>query len=145
METGAWTIGALARRVGVGVETIRYYQRRGLLEVPVSATGGVRRYGEETARRVRFIKRSQQLGFTLDEVAGLLVLNDGRHCVETRVLAEGKVAQLEVKIADLEAMRTSLAKLVRACRRPGTQCGCPLIDALNREAVSAGRASPRAR
>lgn len=131
MQPKALTIGALARRAEVNVETIRYYQRRGLLATPALPPGGVRRYGADSVRRVRFIKRAQQLGFTLEEVDGLLALADGRHCAETRVLAERRLAQLEAKIADLEAMRASLAKLARACRRPSAKRGCPLIAALS--------------
>ena len=82
------TIGTLARAAGVGVETIRYYQRRGLVEEPTKPIGGHRRYSPAAARRVRFIKRAQQLGFTLEEVTSLLALEDGRSCRETRMLAD---------------------------------------------------------
>jgi MerR family transcriptional regulator, mercuric resistance operon regulatory protein len=124
------TIGAVAKQAGVNVETIRYYQRRRLLAVPRQPAGGVRRYAVDTVQRVRFIKRAQQLGFTLEEIAALLQLNDGRHCEETRAVAAQKLAQLERKIADLDAMRSSLAQLIRACARPDAGPRCPIIDAL---------------
>ena len=81
-------IGALAERAGVNVETIRYYQRRGLVEEPTKPLGGQRRYSAAAVKRVVFIKRAQQLGFTLEEVKGLLRLEDGQSCGETRTLAE---------------------------------------------------------
>ena len=113
------TIGAVAAGAGVNVQTIRYYQRRGLLGVPPLPPGGVRRYPDDTGQRVRFIKRAQQLGFTLEEVSGLLGLSNGKHCAETRELAQRKSAEIERKIADLKAMQASLATLIGACAKPG--------------------------
>ena len=123
-------IGTLARAAGVGVETIRYYQRRGLVEEPTKPAGGHRRYSPAAARRIRFIKRAQQLGFTLEEVASLLALEDGGSCRETRLLAEQKLAVIERRIQDLSRMRRLLHDLVAQCaggRRPRS---CPIITTL---------------
>ena len=132
MNPAGLTIGAVAAQAAVNVETIRYYQRRGLLSVPAALTGSVRRYSEDTVRRVRFIKRAQRLGFTLEEVADLLALNDGKHCAETRELAERKLTQLEGKLSDLKSMRDALVGLVRACRKASTKVACPIIETLGR-------------
>ncbi|WP_282373645.1 MerR family transcriptional regulator, partial [Pseudomonas sp. PS02290] len=85
------TIGAFAKAAGVNVETIRFYQRKGLLPEPDKPYGSIRRYGEADVARVKFVKSAQRLGFSLDEVAGLLRLDDGAHCDEARVLAEQKL------------------------------------------------------
>ena len=124
------TIGTVAARAGVNILTIRYYQRRGLLPVPPLPPRGVRHYPDGIVRRVRFIKRAQQLGFTLEEVSGLLELSNGRHCAQTRATAERKSAELERKIADLKAMNASLEALIKACGKPGRKAGCPIIEAL---------------
>ena len=124
------TIGDLARAGGVNVETVRYYQRLGILTEPARARGTIRRYPDDALRRLHFIKRAQRLGFSLDEVKILLGLSDGRHCVETRELAERKLVIVEEKLADLNAMQDALTDLISACRRGGRGCGCPLIDAL---------------
>ncbi len=124
------TIGDLARAGGVNVETVRYYQRLGILTEPARARGTIRRYPDDALRRLHFIKRAQRLGFSLDEVKILLGLSDGRHCAETRELAERKLAIVEEKLADLNAMHDALMDLISACRRGGRGCGCPLIDAL---------------
>lgn len=125
------TIGRLAQAAGVNVETIRYYQRRGLLTEPDKPLGGQRRYWSADATRVRFIKRAQQLGFTLEEVKGLLLLEDGQSCKETRLLAERKLALIEARIADLTRMRRLLKGLIAECiegRRPRS---CPIIATLS--------------
>src|SRR5262247_1928849 len=89
------TIGRLARAAEVSVETIRYYQRRGLLEEPAKPVGGQRRYASDAVRRLRFIRRAQRLGFTLQEVKELLLLEDGQSCRKTRLLAEEKLAIID--------------------------------------------------
>jgi MerR family mercuric resistance operon transcriptional regulator len=124
------TIGALARAVGVNVETVRYYQRIGLLARPPRAHGSIRRYPPDTLRRLRFIRRAQALGFALEEVAALLKLADGEHCAETRVLGEQKLALVQRKLDELAAMRRALEELVQRCARGGRGRGCPLIEAL---------------
>jgi len=129
------TIGALAKTAGVSVETVRYYQRIGLLPEPPRAHGTIRRYSPETLRRLRFIRRAQGLGFTLEEVGALLALSDGEHCTETRVLGEKKLEIVQRKLDELAAIRQALDKLVRQCARGSRGKGCPLIDALDREAA----------
>jgi MerR family mercuric resistance operon transcriptional regulator len=123
------TIGALARRAGVTVETIRFYQRRGLLAEPDRPYGGIRRYGAPEVARVRFIKAAQRLGFSLDDIAGLLRLADGTHCAEARVLGESKLREVRARLADLARLEAALTSLVDACILGGER-DCPLIDAL---------------
>nr|WP_231971800.1 MerR family DNA-binding protein [Sulfurifustis variabilis] len=127
------TIGALARAVGVNVETIRYYHRIGLLPLPGSRHGAFRRYDGESLKRVRFIRRAQRLGFSLEEIAALLGLADGRHCRETRDLAQKKLRLIDEKLADLAAIRKALRSLIAACGRGGGGHGCPIIDSLNED------------
>jgi MerR family mercuric resistance operon transcriptional regulator len=124
------SIGRLAAEAGVNVETIRYYQRRGLLTEPPKPPSGQRRYPPELTRRVRFIKRAQVLGFTLDEIAGMLRFEEVRACAETRELAQRKLQVIDSKLADLKAMRKALAGLVRQCDAPANEICCPIIHAL---------------
>jgi MerR family mercuric resistance operon transcriptional regulator len=124
------TIGRLARAAGVHVETVRYYQRRGLLTTPRKPPGGVRRYPAEALTRLRFIKRAQALGFSLRDIRELLALDAGS-CRETRTLAEARLADIEARLRDLAHMRGLLQRLVRACRR-GQSPACPIVTALTR-------------
>jgi len=133
------TIGRLAKAAGVNVETIRYYQRRGLVDEPSKPLGGHRRYAQSAASRVRFIKRAQQLGFTLDEVTGLLRLEDGQSCRETRMLAERKLAVIEVRIADLNRMRRLLKGLIAECVAGQRPRSCPIIATLSANSAIADR------
>lgn len=126
-------IGALAEQTGVHVETIRYYQNLGLMPKPPRARGAVRRYGAEAADRLRFIKRAQGLGFSLDEVKLLLDLSVGEHCAETRTFADQKRALVEKKIADLRSIQTALDELIRACGTGRKGRGCPIIENLSGE------------
>lgn len=124
----AFTIGALARAAGVHIETIRYYQRRGLLPQPPKPPGGFRSYPTDTLQRLRFIKRAQHLGFTLREIADLLRLGDG-NCRQTRALAESKRADIDGRIRDLKQIQRTLVRLIRACAtNPRTRC--PMIHSL---------------
>ena len=125
------TIGKLAKAGGVGVETVRYYQRRGLLDEPERGGGsglggGVRRYGERDLRRLRFIRSAQAAGFTLDQIGELLALDwtDGHD--RARELAQQRVAALDQRIAELSAARDSLRRLARACAA-STREPCPII------------------
>lgn len=127
------TIGAFAGAAGVGVETVRFYQRRGLLTEPDRPSGGIRRYGAFDVDRVRFIKASQRLGFSLDEVAGLLSLDDGAHCEEARALAEAKLSDVREKLTDLRRIEKVLAELVRECRATTGVLSCPLISSLQKQ------------
>lgn len=124
-------IGRLAEMAGVHLETIRYYQRVGLMPTPGRDYGSVRRYGTEAVGRLRFIKRAQGLGFSLDEVRTLLELSSGEHCAETRTFAEQKRRLVENKITDLHRIRAALDKLIRACRSGRSGRGCPIIDSLS--------------
>lgn len=124
------TVGQLARAAAVNVETVRYYQRIGLLPMPRRDYGSIRRYLADDLKRIRFIRRAQKLGFSLDEVALLLGLSDGRHCAETKALAATRLAVVEEKIADLAAIRQALKSLVAKCSRGSRSRGCPVIDAL---------------
>ena len=124
------TIGRLAAEAGVNVETIRYYQRRGLMTEPDKPVNGQRRYTGDAVRRVRFIKRAQVLGFTLEEIGSLLALDEAHACFETRELAAHKLEVIEGKLADLKAMRKALSALLRDCDTGTTKGACPIILAL---------------
>ncbi|AEB84537.1 MULTISPECIES: Hg(II)-responsive transcriptional regulator [Comamonadaceae] len=126
----ALTIGGLADEAGVNVETIRYYQRRGLMPEPDKPAHGYRRYDATTVKRVRFIKRAQALGFTLEEIGGLLELDEAHACAETRELASHKLEAIETKLADLAAMRRALMTLLRQCDAGAMKGNCPIIHAL---------------
>lgn len=129
MKKEAFSIGRLAKEAGVNIETIRYYQRRGLLSVPEKPPGGQRRYAATEVKRIRFIKRAQLLGFTLEEIAELLLLDEPSTCSETRERAARKLHVIETKLADLAAMRDTLLGLVRQCDN-GDGGSCPIIHAL---------------
>ena len=124
------TIGQLARQADVNVETIRYYQRIDLIEEPRKPLQGYRRYPASIIDRIRFIKRAQDLGFTLKEISDLLLLND-RNCVEARTIAEHKREVIQRRIEDLNAMHSELSKLIKACRNnPEVQGHCAIIETL---------------
>lgn len=126
------TIGTLAKAAGVNVETIRFYQRKGLLPEPARAHGSIRRYAEDELARLRFIKSAQRLGFTLEEIAQLLRLEDGARCGEARVLAEEKLADVRARLKDLRHIETALATLIRGCHSTKATVSCPLIEALQK-------------
>lgn len=126
------TIGQVAERADVHKETIRYYQGLGLLEQPRRRPGSIRRYGEAAIARLRFIKRAQQLGFSLEEVKKLLLLEDGQECAATRRLAEQKLDVIRDRISDLQRMARTLEALVDECRRGKRPRCCPIIDTLSR-------------
>jgi MerR family transcriptional regulator, mercuric resistance operon regulatory protein len=125
-----YTIGTLAQRTGVHLETIRYYQRRGLVGEPDRPPGGVRRYTEGHAGRLRFIRHAQELGFSLDEVSELLKLEDGAHCKEARTLGERRLADVRRKLADLQRIEGALSALVARCGASKAKLRCPLIASL---------------
>jgi MerR family transcriptional regulator, mercuric resistance operon regulatory protein len=124
------TIGALAIQAQVGVETIRFYQRKGLMHEPERLPGSVRRYGQQDLGRVRFIKSAQRLGFSLDEIAQLLTLEDGANCNEAREQAELKLADVRAKLVDLQRIETALVNLVDRCSASKGNVKCPLIETL---------------
>jgi MerR family mercuric resistance operon transcriptional regulator len=124
------TIGKVARAAGVSVETVRYYQRSGLVPQPKRPLGSVRRYPEETVARLRFIRRAQELGFTLAEIRRLLALNDPQSCGKARSLAAEKAALVRARIADLERMRGALDSLISRCDAARGKVACPIIQTL---------------
>lgn len=127
------TIAGVARSAGVSVETIRFYQRKGLVPEPPKPATGIRYYGEDDVARVRFIKSAQRIGFTLEEIAQLLMLADGAHCTEARVIAEHKLADVRHRMADLQRIETALTELVDRCMASRGKVVCPLIDSLQRD------------
>jgi MerR family mercuric resistance operon transcriptional regulator len=127
------TIAGLAKAGGVGVETVRYYQRRGLIGTPARSggagiSGGIRRYGEQDVRRLRFIRSAQAAGFTLDQIAELLALDAGEDRARARALAAERIEALDAKIAELEGARNALRKLAHECASGG-RGPCPIIAA----------------
>ncbi|WP_111748536.1 Hg(II)-responsive transcriptional regulator [Salinisphaera orenii] len=128
MET--LSIGALAKTAGVSVETVRFYQRRGLLAEPTKPYGGIRRYDETHVTRLHFVKSAQRLGFSLAEVEQLLQLNDGVQCQQASVLAEQKLKEVHEKITDLAQIEIALSSLLEACHTRQDAVSCPLIAAL---------------
>lgn len=132
-KTGA-TIGALAEAAGINVETIRFYQRKGLMPEPEKPYGSIRRYGAAELARVRFIKSAQRLGFSLEEVGELLKLEDGARCSEARQLAEQKLVDVRQKLTDLQRIESVLAGLVARCSAVRGRVNCPLIASLQEAA-----------
>ena len=126
-------IGEAAEQAGVNVQTLRYYERRGLLPKPPRRASGYREFPDDAVRVVRFIKRAQELGFSLDEVEDLLKLRRGSRLnrKQIRSVAERRVRQIEQKISELARMRAALRRLVHACHQ-GTTLDCPIIEALDR-------------
>ena len=125
------SIGKLAAAAGVGVDTVRFYERTGLLKKPARTPSGYRKYAAGDAARLRFVRRAKALGFSLEEVAELLRLNDGGgHRVAVRSLTERRLAQIEQQIAELSRMRKTLRHLLHECRGDGPLKGCPIIEAV---------------
>jgi MerR family mercuric resistance operon transcriptional regulator len=129
MTEAKLTIGHIAQAAGVNVETVRYYQRRGLVSLPPKRVRGFRYYPSETASRVRFIKRAQALGMSLKEVQRLLKLDAKGACKENRSLAVAKLALVEKKLSELARLRDVLRDLVAACDQPHG-ASCPIIEQL---------------
>lgn len=132
--TSGLTIGAVAKAAEVNVETIRYYQRLGLIEKPARPLGGVRRYARDALDRVRFIKRAQQLGFSLAEIRRLLALEEAQSCGSARSLAEEKLGLVKTRITDLERMRAVLEELIARCELRRGKIACPIIATLSGKA-----------
>lgn len=124
------TIGQVAKAANVNVETVRYYQRRGLLREPERPVSGQRKYSVDDVRRLSFIKRAQALGFTLEEIGNLLQLEGADCCGDTHDLAVRKLTLIDAKIADLTSMRKALADLVLQCELGNQQGSCPIIQSL---------------
>jgi len=132
------TVGKLAKTAGVNIETIRYYEQRGLLPKPSRKESGYRLYSQEDVKRLRFILRAKELGFSLREIHDLLELRVDvkTNCDEVREQTEAKMRNIERKIADLERMREVLVKLAAACRNRGATDECPILEALNKNSGS---------
>jgi MerR family mercuric resistance operon transcriptional regulator len=128
-EAHSVTIGKLAAAGGVGVETIRFYQRKGLLEQP-TREGGIRRYGNDDLRRLRFIRRAQAAGFTLEEIRELLDLDASDDRARARELANERVTALDARIAELQRARDALKRLARECGSVGPGL-CPILKAFD--------------
>ena len=128
-------IGRVAKRTGVTVETVRFYEREGLLEQPLRRPSGYREYPEEVVRQIRFIKRAQQLGFTLKGIAELFALkhDPSRSACEVKQGAERLIEEITDRISTLDRMRDSLSELTRACSGDGTTRECSILDALDRD------------
>lgn len=123
------TASAAAKAAQVNVETLRYYEREGLLPTPPRGANGYRQYDDAALKRLRFIRRAQGLGFSLAQVRELLRLDDGLNCGAAQTLARGKLEGIERQIADLKRMRLRLRQTLAACARGG-RARCPLIDTL---------------
>lgn len=124
------TISGLAAAAEVSIETVRYYQRRGLLRVPARPPGGVRRYANTEVDQLRFIKRAQAMGFTLAEVRSLLKLRGQHTCHATRALAVSKLRLIDTNIHELQQLREGLSQLVAACDANVEESHCPVIERL---------------
>lgn len=129
-------IGALAKRAGVRIDTVRYYERNGLIEPSARLASGYRRYGALEISRLRFIRRAQALGFSLKEVRDLLALSERRDVARVKRAAQTKLADVEARIAALERIRDGLATLVKACPGHGRVADCPILNALGAEETS---------
>jgi MerR family copper efflux transcriptional regulator len=129
------TIGQVAQKAGVGVETVRFYERQGLLEEPARKESGYRQYPEDVVARLRFIKRAKELGFSLKEIKELLALrvDPATTCREVKKQAQAKIADVAGKIRSLLRMKEALVELTRACRGRGPTSECPILDALEKE------------
>jgi MerR family transcriptional regulator, mercuric resistance operon regulatory protein len=130
--TGRIAIGALSRRTGTNIETIRYYERVGLLPLPARSPGGYRLYGGAHLKRLMFVRRARALGFSIGEIRTLLRLADERRrpCSEVRVVAETHLSDVRARIADLKRIERVLDATVAGCAR-GRRADCPLIEALS--------------
>lgn len=126
------TIGRVARDAGLAIDTVRYYEREGLLEKPARTAAGYRQYAAGAVARLRFIRQAKELGFTLPEIRELLALKvtPGKSCADVRARAEAKLADVEQRIAQLDRMKRALVKLANACSGRGPTSECPILEAL---------------
>jgi Hg(II)-responsive transcriptional regulator len=126
------TIGEVAAESRVNIQTVRYYERRGLLATPRRTAAGYRQYQEDVVPRIRFIKRAQELGFTLEQITELLALRvrHGEACGEVSRRATAKIAVVQDKLRELENLKRALERLVQACRRRAPTAECPILEAL---------------
>src|SRR6267378_250768 len=135
MRMKSLTIGHLAREAGVNLETVRYYERQGLLAKPPRSASGYRLFPSDAAQRLRFIRRAQQLGFSLKEIRELLSLRVSRTTTsrDIRARAESKIADIEAKIRSLDSMKKTLRKLTNVCDACVPVAECPILESLDRE------------
>lgn len=126
------TIGQVAKQAGVGVETVRFYEREGLVEEPDRKASGYRQFHEQAVDRIRFIRRAKELGFTLKEIKGLLDLrvDPSTTCADVRDRAEAKIADIEERIRSLRRMKRALLKVTKTCSGAGPVSDCPILDSL---------------
>jgi MerR family mercuric resistance operon transcriptional regulator len=127
------TIGQVARQAGIGIETVRFYERQGLLAAPARKESGYRQYEEDVIARLRFIKRAKELGFSLKEIKEMLALrvDPETTCAEVRNRAQVKIADVEEKIRTLQGIKKALVQLTAVCRGRGPISECPILDALD--------------
>ena len=128
------TIGQIAKKARVNVETVRYYERRGLIPKPLRKESGYRQYPEETVARIQFIKHAKELGFSLNEISELFSLKVDKNttCADVKNRAEGKIADIEEKIHALQKMKKTLTRLAKECRGRGPASECPILEALEK-------------
>ncbi len=135
------TIGQVAQRAGVRADTVRYYERRGLIPRPRRTAAGYRDFSPETIQQIRFIKRAQELGFTLDEIEELLAvrIRSRRKCADAMRIAKHKIELIEKKLADMRAMQQALERLLSSCAENQSVVECPIIESLERNGPTTGR------
>lgn len=138
MQVTPFTIGAVAKRAGVGIDTIRYYEREGLLPRPQRRASGYRSYGDDAVAQLRFIRRAKKLGFTLEEIRDLLSLSRDRQqgVAAVKQRAQQRLVALDARIAELQRVRDGLAQLVKSCSGHGAPEHCPILQALTREEIA---------
>jgi MerR family mercuric resistance operon transcriptional regulator len=126
------TIGKVARSAGLAIDTVRYYEREGLLQKPARTPSGYRQYSSDAVKRLQFIRQAKELGFTLSEIRELLALKvaPGKSCADVRSRAEAKIANVEQRIEQLNRMKRALTKLAAACSGRGPTSECPILEAL---------------
>lgn len=133
MNRESLTIGQVARLSGVGVETVRFYERKGLVSQPPKKESGYRQYPDDVVKRIKFIKRAKELGFSLREISELLSLRvePGANCADVRKKAVDKISDVEARIAELQVINKALKELATACKGRGPTSQCPILDALD--------------
>lgn len=134
MKEEIFTIGKVARTSGVGIETIRFYEREGLIEMPARRNSGYRQYSHSAVERILFIRQAKELGFSLTEIKELLSIrvSPKKTCSDVRGIAKAKIADIDAKIAALKKIRAALARLVTQCQGAGPVSDCPILEALNK-------------
>jgi MerR family mercuric resistance operon transcriptional regulator len=140
MDSSSLTIGQVAKDAGVGVETVRFYEREGLVPAPKRRPSGYRQYPADTVRRIRFVQAAKELGFTLKEIRELLTLRvaAGQTCSDVKERAVAKLADVDAKLADLHRVRDALAHLAVSCTGSGPTGECPFLDALDAQGDARG-------